>query len=130
MSDVVLVAIISGIVGPSVLAGVGYVIHRSEKREDRAREDLVAARLLAAGKTTDEKLDVIHGLVNSSLTQALQGELDATRRTVVLLKLEAGAIPTTEAAAEIAAAETRIVELATTIEERAAQATAAEQGKV
>jgi hypothetical protein len=103
----------------------------SQKRiADQAAE--AAALLLAANErvartaqVTNGKLDVIHTLVNSNMTAAMQSEYDATvrelamMREVLELKEAAGREPGREAQAAIAATEARLAELAAALEDRA-----------
>jgi hypothetical protein len=155
---VILVAMIAGVLGPGVLAYITGRQRRSEKLDDYARQDKVAAEAAAAAqnlqisqaalaqqaadastlaatqaaeaarllvvsnaaqataaKETSEKLTVIHGLVNSSLTEAISSELASTRRELVLLKR---ARRTAESRKAIEVAETRIAELTLTISDR------------
>jgi hypothetical protein len=90
-----------------------------------ADQAAVAARLLLANNErvatnqleTNGRLDVIHGLVNSTLSAAMQSEYDATKRElammreVMALKQSAGLSPTSETIAAITATETRLAEL-------------------
>jgi CO dehydrogenase/acetyl-CoA synthase alpha subunit len=112
-----------------------------------ARQDAVAAQaaeaarlLLAANErvartaaVTNRKLDVIHTLVNSNLTAAMQAEHDATVRTlammreVVDLRRAAGNEPSPETLAAIEATETRIGEQTAALDDRLAQTALAEQ---
>jgi heme exporter protein D len=91
ISDAVLIAIIvavpavlTSVVAPVLIAWQQHRNRLEEKREDRAREDEVAAKLqasqtLVSDRTdiTNRKLDKIHVLVNSNMTAAMQSELDA-----------------------------------------------------
>ena len=149
---------IAGVLGPGVLAYITGRQRRSEKLDDYARQDKVAAeaataaqnlqdsqatlaqqataaaataaeqaaeaaRLLVisneaqakAAKATDEKLVVIHGLVNSSLTSSISGELGSTQRELVLLRR---ARRTAESRKAIEVAEARIAELTLIISDR------------
>lgn len=112
---------------------------RKEKEQDYAREDAVAsraaeaARLLAVNtekvaetaQKTSDKLDVIHGLVNSNMTAAIQAELDATAREaamiqeVIDLKRASGIEPAIEALAALDSARKKIAELTTGLAGRA-----------
>ena len=75
-------------------------------------------------RKTNEKLDVIHKLVNSNMTAALKAELDATRREFALmneiieLKKATGLQPTTAVLVELESAEVRLEELAAHVKER------------
>jgi len=95
----------------------------AEASNTAARQAAEAARLLVisnevqavAARDQSEKLAVIHGLVNSSLTSAISGELGSTQRELVLLK---AAPRTPESRAAIEVAEARIAELITAITDR------------
>lgn len=154
--ETVFVAVVVSVLSPCVLAVVMRLLNRSEKREDWARQDAVAAqaaevaalllaqqqattaetrqaseRLLAANERVAEatseqsdKLDVIHGLVNSQMTAAIQSELAATERDlsslreIVELNKAAGRAPSPQALADIAATVSRIEELKIKVEDR------------
>jgi len=102
----------------------------SQKRiADQAAE--AATLLLAANErvahtaqVTNGKLDVIHQLVNSSMTAAMQSELDATvrelamMREVMELKRTAGTDPSPETLASISATQAKIGELTSTLQDR------------
>lgn len=94
-----------------------------------------AARLLVqsdaeraeVAEVTIAKLDDIHTLVNSNMTSAMQGELDATvamlvlMKEVVTLRKDAGKRTSASSAAAIKAAETKIAELRAQLEDRLKQ---------
>jgi hypothetical protein len=87
---------------------------RVQKREpeivDNAAQAKEAAEQAARDAAeTKEKLDEIHGLVNSNLTASKQANLDGARRELFLLK--AIKTPTAEEQEAIVAAEDRIAEL-------------------
>jgi hypothetical protein len=100
--------------------------------EDARVQAEEAARLLLENNELVErtsagisgKLGVIHDLVNSSMTAAMQAELDATRRElammreVVELNRQAGREPTVEALAAIEATSARIMELSAALRDR------------
>ena len=115
MTETVWVAAIaatSGIVGPGIMAVMAYIFARNARAQDWARQDQVAAqaaiaaRLLVesqdkvAGKTgevakllatnnesTNQKLDVIHTLVNSNYTEIMQTLLDSLNAQLSLMKM-------------------------------------------
>ncbi len=112
----------------------------AEQQNMAATKAAEAATLLLASnervaETADitlGKLDVIHTLVNSSLTAAMQSELDATISQVVLMKEIVGlkrdalrgtttTTTTTEAAVALDTAEKRIKELTKGLADRKAQ---------
>jgi hypothetical protein len=160
MSDAVVIAIIgmiaaSGtVLSPVILSHMSARARRAEKQLDWAREDKVAAQaaeaaslLLAANervartaegvaktaRVTNAKLDVIHTLVDGSMTAAMQSELDATVRELTLmrevagLRRAAGHDPSAEALAAIDATVLRIAELKTKLADRLTQVALAEQ---
>lgn len=102
----------------------------SQKRiADQASE---AARLLLGANErvahtalqTSEKLDVIHDLVNSNMTAAIQSELDATVRELAMMKevvelnRAAGREPSVETLAAIEATKNKIAELTAVLADR------------
>jgi len=132
--------------GPMLLAAQLNKARLVEKREDWKRQDAVAAQaeeaarlLLAANERvaratikTNTKLDVIHTLVNSNMTAAMQAELDATTREVammrevVALNEAAGRTPSQEALAAIEATQNKINELSASLQDRLRQTKVAE----
>jgi hypothetical protein len=149
------------VLSPLILSHMNNRARRAEKLEDWAREDRVAekaaeaARLLLeanervaktaretnervarAAARTDAKLNVIHTLVNSGLTAAIQAEYDATvrqlalMREVVELRRSSGrqsTEPSAEAVAAIEATAARVDELKVALVDRFTQTAAAEQ---
>jgi len=132
------VALVVAVVGPAVLSWLSSRQRRAEKREDWARQDAVAAKvdaaavkaaeaaelLLAANERvakaaadTNSKLDVIHVLVNSKLTETEQRVVDAmtitlkTMKEVVSLKEQLNVTPSPQSLAHIRETEDRIAEL-------------------
>jgi hypothetical protein len=87
----------------------------------------VAAVAARAAEVVGDKLDVIHTLVNSSLTAAVQAELDATIRELAMmhevmeLRQAAGKPPSPEREDAVAATEARIVEVRLQLDDRARQ---------
>lgn len=147
---VALIAAIAAMMSPALLAFLSNNARRDEKREDYARQDKVAARaekaasdLIASNKevaeaartaaiVTNGKLDVIHTLVNSNMTAAMQSELDAKLQNLALLrevsdlKKAAGENPSPEAQAVIAMTEQKIAELQAVLVDRLAQSKVAD----
>lgn len=81
------------VLSPTLLAVINGWQLRVSKRDDNARLDLVAERaeqaaadLLKSNNVVSGKLDVIHGLVNSELTGAIDGERSATVRELALMR--------------------------------------------
>jgi hypothetical protein len=142
MNDTIEVAILVSVVSPAILVVLTTIIRRYEKKEDYRREDAVAAKaaiaaalLVASNKkiaekveqatvSTNSKLDVIHVLVNSNMTAAMQQELDATVREhaglleIVDLKRKLGQEPTKVVLGTIEATSTKIAELQANLKDR------------
>lgn len=84
-------------------------------------------KVAAATKAANTKLDVIHTLVNSNMTSALQGQLDAhkaqliTLRELIALRVMMGQSPDDETAATLLALETRVGVLAANLKDRIRQ---------
>jgi len=82
----------------------------------------------ASATLTNEKLDVIHILVNSNMTAAMQAELDETRSSLVLmkeildLKKVNGVEPSPAALAAIKTKEGKIAEMQAALRDRLAAA--------
>ena len=135
-------AIFASVTAPLILAHRTALLHREDREADWARQDAVAAaareaadkvarqllvvdqRVHATAEKTNDKLDVIHTLVNSNMTAAMQAELDAIRREVVMMRevvalnLAAGREPTIETLAAIEATEEKILKLETQLADR------------
>jgi len=97
----------------------------ARKREEAAALLLEAnERVARTAETTNTKLDVIHTLVNSNMTAAMQSELDSTVRElaalkeIIALKAAAGDKPSPEALAAITYTEAKIGELTATLNDR------------
>jgi hypothetical protein len=82
------------------------------------------AKVAAAAASTNVKLDVIHTLVNSTMTKAMQSELDATKREVLMmlevveLKKKAGTEPNPETLSAIEVTRSKISEMEAALEDR------------
>ena len=144
----VVVAIFASITAPLILAGRTERMHREDQLAEYQRQDQVAklaaetsAAMLAQQRDmaeaaaeqaarADGKLEVIHQLVNSSLTAALTSEMDALvtslamMNEVIDLKRSAGRDPTAEAVIALQDTEARIAELRATLADRSRQAEA------
>ncbi len=150
MDSGILIAVIVGamaVLGQQLQSRSASKARREDKEEDWARQDAVASQaakaaelLLAQNKvvaetatTTNEKLDVIHTLVNSNMTAAMQAEYDATvrelamMREVIRLNKVAGTEPSVEATAAVDATEIKVGELKATLEDRLRQAQVVEK---
>lgn len=118
------VAAVATVIGPVVLSITNSRSRTREKVEDWKRQDEVAARLLSANNTVTRKLDVIHGLVNSSLTTAMRNELEASERVVVLmeevmrLNKEANREPSNISIVTLHAMKVKIIELRANLSDR------------
>jgi hypothetical protein len=128
-------------------------IRKAEKDQEYARLDAVADKAEATAReaakqaaeaasllvksneavaetarVTNGKLDVIHQLVNSNMTAAMQDSMGALKAQLVLmhevidLKRAAGAVPSPDALTAIAATEAKIVELQAVLTDRERQA--------
>ena len=93
-------------------------------RQSFRRQDEVAARLEKASLKTNTKLDVIHTLVNSNMTAAMQSELDAITRElammleVIELKKANGLEPSKKALAALDTTQSKLTELTNQLEDR------------
>lgn len=93
----------------------------------------IADAVAASAKVTNDKVDGIHGIVNSGATAQLQSELNISRgalllaREIRVLKKDAGLEANGASATLIAVTEARITELETTIAARLKQAREAQQ---
>ena len=140
--------IFASITAPLILARRTERVHRADQLTEYQRQDQVAklaaetsAALLAQQRDmaeaaaeraagTDQRLDVIHGLVNSSLSAAFESALDALvtslamMHEVIDLKREAGHEPAPEAVIALRDTEARIAELRITLADREQQAQA------
>lgn len=114
--DAVYLAVVGGI-QLLVITIVQWLIRRAEKKEDYARQDAVARKVQDSDKRTQEKLEAIHILVNSDMTEARTAERDALKLLVLSLKqakavgARLGIIPGAGEDEEIERWETRILEL-------------------
>lgn len=134
----VIVALLTSTIGPMALSWLNNRQARLARIEDMKRQDAVAVKaaealdvakqsqqaIVAATVQTNDKLDVIHALVNSNLTLALQGELDATVRELALMReLIAlhrlhGSDPSSEAKEAMAHTAARITSLQAQVNDR------------
>jgi hypothetical protein len=141
--------IFASITAPLILAHRTERMHREDMLSDYQRQDAVAKAAKEASDAAHKvgmaiqahtevtvtkldkanvKLDVIHGLVNSTLSAALQSELDALTTSlammneVVALKTHSGQEPAAEALIAIDDTEAKIAELRATLADRLQQA--------
>jgi hypothetical protein len=89
---------------------------------DWAREDEVAARLKASVDKTDGKLDIIHTLVNSNMTAAMEDALGSKVALLVALRRMAGDVPSNQEQALIDTTESEIAERRAELHDRRQQA--------
>lgn len=151
ISTVIIGAVVAifSTMSPILLSWLTNRNRRQEQQENYNRQDVVAARLAArqdamatkaadaaillASNTekvatstalTNKKLDVIHTLVNSSMTAAIQAEMEATVRVLALLEEvislnnAAGRAPSVESLAAVESTKKRIAELASSLADR------------
>lgn len=107
MSDpLAVIALITAAVTPAILVIVTTRERRAETRETWARQDKVADRLAADNADNKGRLEQIHTLVNSELTEARRRERDALAAALVIMRANPATDPV--AVTELA---TRIGEL-------------------
>lgn len=143
---------ISGMISPVFLAMLTNRARRDEKEREWARRDLVADRAEASARRAEaatrdlieinteiaesnlgiaSTVDVIHELVNSNMTQAIQSEYDATVREGVLMReliavhAADGRAPEAETLAALTTTDQKITELRGVLDARIAQQEAA-----
>lgn len=149
---IALIVAIPATIAPVMVAWLGGSQRREEKQLDWKRQDEVTARaeqaakllldsnreiakttkvVAEATKEANEKLTVVHGLVNSSYTAALEGQYHATVRELALMREvfrlneRAGNVPNGDGLRAIEATEAKIKDLDAVLKERRAQAEAA-----
>jgi len=147
MNTTVVAVLIGAVVGPVILNVLNNRARRKDKQEDWKREDMVAAKaaeaaklLLAANERVasqaeraNDKLDVIHTLVNSNVTKEMEARLEGSRRElaglreIVELRKASGQEPTEEALATIISTEENVHELENDLADRRRQQTVVEQ---
>lgn len=126
-SVLIVVAMISGVMGPGILALLTAHSQRQARREDWARQDVIADRQEKAAAIANARLQEIHTLVNSNLTDALGRELAATQamlvtmREVVALKRERGFEANPESLQAIEMTATRVAALQRDLDHRIGQ---------
>jgi len=134
--------IVTAIGAPMLLARQLNNARREEKELDWAREDEVASKAAVVADTlivsneraarsaeqANGKLDVIHTLVNSNMTAAMEAQLVALQgQLVMMMRLAEIADPTVNEAAAIKAVQGQIAELTATLRDRLAATEHAEQ---
>jgi hypothetical protein len=139
------VAIFTSLTAPTLLFYMTARQHTRDKRQDWARQDLVAKRVAEATEAAQEiahaataaqdlaathlrkvgeTVEVVHTLVNSDKTAAMQRELDDKRNALVMLReinrlqALAGGEPTEESLGAISATKSRIESLTAEMAER------------
>lgn len=120
--------------------------HREDRDADWARQDMVAAQAAEAAELllqnqravanstaeTNSQLHVIHTLVNSNMTAAMQAEVDATNREEVMMRevmalnTAAGREITPVALAALSKTQAKIAELEAALADRLKQTNIAE----
>lgn len=136
-----LIVAVPAFLSPLFLAWLTNRNLRKVKEQDWARQDVVAAKaertaellrknnlaVALATAETQKQLKIIHTLVNSTLTAALQGRVDAVRKAIGLmhriieLNKGIGIEPTIAALAEIEASEKEVADLELNITDRLRQ---------
>lgn len=122
-------ALLAGVASPYLISWQTNRQRRQERLDDYARQDAVADRLLrgqelaarqvaATAQKTDQKLEVIHVLVNSNMTAAMQAALDATVTMLAVMRRLNILEPTAELGADIEATKQKIAELQAAVNDR------------
>ena len=149
---IALIAAAAAVIAPAILAYITGRQRRNEKREDYARQDQVAdrvsdaakqareaARLLVASNAlaadtaaasaavTNGKLDQIHTLVNSTLTAAIEAQLDATVEQLAMMRRALAGDTTPPSRESMAALEAKIAETRLSLTDRLTQTKAAQR---
>lgn len=119
------------VAAPAITQYMSNRQRRLERAEDKAERLGVAVEVNAVRSTlaqtaawTNEKLEVIHVLVNSQMTAAMRSEVESTTRELVSLreiidlKQTAGRPPTPEAIAHVKATEVRLAEMNSKLADR------------
>lgn len=120
----IVLALIVSVIAPLVLAWAQNRARREEKKLDWAREDQVRITLAESNKAMSNQLTVIHTLVNSNMTAAMQDSLDSTVRELASLrelcelKRASGHEPSQDTLSAIAMAEAKIAELTAMLADR------------
>ena len=126
---VVALFVLAVFAGPLVSVWLTGHLTRTAQEADWERQDEVADRLLqaqaATAKTsaqtalaTSNKLEVIHKLVNSNMTAALENEMVAYRTTLVLLEAEHKREPTDQTKLAVNLMTEKITELEAQLADR------------
>jgi hypothetical protein len=141
VSDVLWYALIAAVtttVSPMILSHFNNKNTREDRAADWARQDAIAKRASDAANTlieggrkatavaaeTNQKLDVIHVLVNSNMTAAMQSELVAVTaqlaliREVMEMNTTAGRKPSVDTLAVEKAAVVKVAELTASLNDR------------
>jgi hypothetical protein len=137
---VIVMAMFTSVTAPLIIAHRTERMHKEDREADWAHQDEAAERarqaacdLAATQKETNVKLDVIHVLVNGTMTAAMQSEYDAVTRELSMmkevmdLKGASGRAPAAEAQAAITATQGKLAELAAALADRASAQTAANE---
>jgi hypothetical protein len=95
---------------------------KEAQEADWEREDEVADRLKASVQETNGKLDIIHTLVNSNMTAAMEDALGSKVALLVALRRMAGDIPTSDEQDLINTTESEIAERRAELHDRRQQA--------
>ena len=121
-----IVAVFASITAPLIIIRLGDRTRRIDREAEWARQEKIAAR-------ADRKLDVIHTLVNSGMTRAMEAEHAATERElagmleIIELRRSLGQEPTIESLAAVKSIRGRLAELTGALAERRRQEAIAER---
>ena len=126
MDSAIWLAIITGVIGlvsPVIVAVAAAWQHSRDKREDWARQDLVASRLMHNNTLANAKLDNLeaqgaatHALVNSNYTEIMQALLDSLVAQLAMMRKISN--PSQSALDDIRAIEEKIAELRKALSDR------------
>lgn len=112
---------------PTIAIIVSHILDRDERKAVAEKVEVVQERLVEQTRTTNAKLDEIHGLVNSNVTTLMETNLDALQgqlslmREVQMLNATNGRVSTPESLEEMEMIEKRIQALKDAIAIRSAK---------
>jgi hypothetical protein len=118
----IVVVVIATIASPTLLSLLTNRAARKAQALDWEREDKVARRLAESVTQTNGKLDVIHTLVNSNMTAAMEDALGSKVALLVALRRMAGDVPTSQEQTLIDTTESEIAERRAELHDRRQQA--------
>ena len=121
----VVLSIVVSVITAQVQARILRKQHRRDRHVDMLRQDTVAEKVVHASNRANEKLEEIHVLVNSNMTEHMQAEADGMVRElammleVIELNKAAGRRPSEEALSSVETTRTKIAELEAQLGDRA-----------